>query len=121
MNYEELKTRVAETLPSPEYAVAWYNEAINSEANYTIVPLPDGRFTLYRPSGRGENYQDLDENSNPRIFETEDAVCDYVWAQLMKPAVPKRAYVEPDAAYLAEKRRKLDAKFAERAAAESGQ
>lgn len=95
MKYAELVAKVEAELPHPDYAVAWYDPDEYVDANYIIVPLDDGTFTLYRPTGRGEYYQDVDSESKPRIFSSEDEVCQYVWAKLVEPRKAGRAPVEP--------------------------
>jgi len=79
MKYRELVRRLEKAVPQPDYAVSWWAEGQTSEASYSIVPLDDGRFTLYRPTGRGGYYPDVDAESNQRFFATEDDVCDFVW------------------------------------------
>jgi len=113
MKYEELKAKVESQIPWSLYPLAWDEDArnqasIQSEANYTIVPLDDGRFTIYRTDGRGTATQDVDLEDRPLIFENEDAVCDYVWNELNVPRPPSTPYIHGDPEYLAEKRRKLD-------------
>jgi hypothetical protein len=88
MKFDELVSRVQQSIPHPDYAVAWYVAGEYSDASYSIVPLPDGRFTLYRPSGRGTYHEDFDAAGNARVFDDEDAVCDFVWAKLTEPTPP---------------------------------
>ena len=59
--------------------MSWYVAGQVSDASYTIVPLDDDTYTLYCPSGRGEYYEAVDQNENPLIFASEDAVCEYLW------------------------------------------
>jgi len=81
MKYVELHARLEEIGLKPRRIVFWYVAGQVSEASYTIVPLDDDTYTLYRPSGRGEYYQAVDKNKNPLVFATEDAVCEYVWEE----------------------------------------
>jgi hypothetical protein len=85
MKYAELVAKLEAEVPHADYAVAWYDPDEYVDANYIIVPLEDGTFTLYRPTGRGEYYQDVDSDGNPRIFSTEDEVCQYVWKKSLEP------------------------------------
>ncbi|GAB3607210.1 hypothetical protein GCM10027413_26190 [Conyzicola nivalis] len=109
MLIEELVTRVNATLEHPEYAVTWFQQGQYSDTNYTIVPLPGGQFALHRPTGRGGNYldRDYDHGGRPRIFHSEDAVCDYVWEQLTKTRPPTETASLPPAEELAQLRLKL--------------
>jgi len=118
MNYEELVARIEKTVPNPTYVVAWFNEESYSEATYTITPLPDGRFTVLRPTGRGENHPYLDAERQPLVFADEEAVCEYVWQKATEPKPVPSNFADPTPEYLAEKRRKLEARFAARAAGE---
>jgi hypothetical protein len=92
-------------------ALSWY-DGLGSEANYTVVPLADGRFTAYRPSGRGDNLPDYDydydSDGRQRIFEDEDAVCDYVWQRLNRPdpEPDSEPFVMPTPEQIAEQRRR---------------
>jgi hypothetical protein len=90
MKFDELVSKLQQSIPHPDYAVAWYVPGEYSDASYSIVPLPDGRFTLYRPSGRGTYHEDFDAAGDARIFDDEDAVCDFVWAKLTEPTAPAR-------------------------------
>jgi len=83
MRYAELHVRLEEIGLKPRRIVSWYVEGQVSEAGYTIVPLDDDTYTLYRPSGRGEYYQAVDQDKNPLVFATEDEVCEYVWEQIV--------------------------------------
>ena len=65
MKYAELAERVKQLGQGAEYTLSWY-DGVYSEADYTIVPLPEGRFTVYRPSGRGENFPDYDADGRER-------------------------------------------------------
>ena len=113
MNFEELTARIRASIPNPRYTVTWYTPGEYSDASYAVVPLPDGRFTLYRPSGRGEYHEDFDSTGRPRIFENEDAVCDFVWAKLTEPTpTPSASQAsvrtpEEKAARLADQRRRF--------------
>ncbi|WP_188508710.1 hypothetical protein [Conyzicola nivalis] len=94
--------------PRVGYTISWY-DGVYSEANYTIVPLADGKFTVYRPSGRGSNFPDHDFDGREVVFDSEDAACDYVWAKITHPKPepepePKK-FTMPSAAELAEQRR----------------
>ncbi len=82
MKYDELARRVYAELKHPEYSLNWYSENGVSDARFTFVPLPDGRFTLYQSDGRGQYYQAADSSDRPLEFENEDDACDYVWEQL---------------------------------------
>jgi hypothetical protein len=104
MNYQELVARVEERGSRVGYTISWY-DGVYSEANYTIVPLDDGRFTVYRPSGRGSNFPDHDFDGNAVFFDSEDAVCDYVWAKIIKPRPAPKKFTRPSAEKLAEQRR----------------
>lgn len=108
MKYAELAERVKELGQGAEYTLSWY-DGVYSEADYTIVPLPEGRFTVYRPSGRGENFPDYDADGRERVFDSEDAVCDFVWAKLTTPKptkAPSTPFVMPTPEQIAEQRRK---------------
>ena len=108
MKYAELVERVKELGPGSGYTLSWY-DGVYSEADFTVVPLPDGRFTVYRPSGRGENSPHYDADGSERIFDNEDAVCDFVWAKLTTPKVtgaPSAPVVTPTPERIAEQRRK---------------
>ena len=86
MNYAELVAKLEAEVPHADYAVAWYDPDEYVDVSYIIVPLADGTYTLHRPTGRGEYYQDVDSRENPRIFATEDEVCDFVWARITETA-----------------------------------
>jgi hypothetical protein len=88
MKFDELITRVKQSVPHPDYAVTWYVPGEYTDVSYSIAPLPDGTFTLYRPSGRGTYHEDFDAAGNPRVFDSVDAVCDFVWAKLTEPPAP---------------------------------
>jgi hypothetical protein len=109
MNYEELSERVRAMGPRARYSLSWY-DGLGSEANYTIVPLADGKFTVYRPSGRGENFPDYDSEGRERVFDSEDAVCDFVWSQLSspkpKPESDSEPFTMPTPEQIAEQRRR---------------
>ena len=79
MKYAELYARLEAAGKEPGRYVFWYVEGQVSDASYTIVPLDDDTYTLYRPSGRGEYYQEIDDNENPLVFASEEEVCQYVW------------------------------------------
>ena len=85
MRYRQLEKQLQKALPQPDYAVDWFVEGHVSEADYTIVPLPDGRFTLFRPTGRGDYHPDFDNDGHQRFFATEDEVCEFVWIQATRP------------------------------------
>lgn len=87
MNFEELAARVKRTFANAEYTVTWYTPGEYSDASYAIAPLLGGRFGLYRPSGRGAYHEDFDSEGNPRTFDSEDAVCEFVWAKLNESAL----------------------------------
>jgi hypothetical protein len=114
MLYDELVMRVKEVFERPEYTVNWSAEAEPSEVDYTIVPVGDGRFALYRPTGRGEIRPDVDSAGRPRMFSSEDAVCDYVWAKLTEPPPPIPTVHLPSAEELADQRRARRARRAAR-------
>ena len=110
MKYSELEARLAETVAHPDYAVSWYVPGEYDDSSYTIVPLDDGNYTLYRPDGRGQYYQDVDAESNPRMFASEDDVCDYVWTVVTTP--PRRVkstttFVQPTVEESAQRRREV--------------
>jgi hypothetical protein len=88
VKFHELVAKVEQNIPHPAYAIAWYVPGEYSDADYSIVPLPDGRFTLYRPSGRGAYHEDFDAAGVARVFDDEEAVCNFVWARLVAPASP---------------------------------
>jgi hypothetical protein len=90
MRFEELVTRVGAAAEHPEYAVTWFQPGQYTETDYTIVPVSYGRFVLHRPTGRGGNRidRDYDNGGEPRVFESEDAVCDYVWERLTHTQPP---------------------------------
>lgn len=88
MNFRELFDRLSSSVAHPEFVVAWFKEGQQSQAANIVVPLGDGRFTLYHPSGRDDYYQDVDSRGNPRVFIDEAAVCEYVWAETTKPRPP---------------------------------
>jgi hypothetical protein len=120
MLYDELLMRVNRAFARPEYTVDWSSEAEPSEVDYTIVPLPDGRFGLYRPTGRGEIRPDVDSAGLPRTFPSEDAVCDYVWAKLTEPPPPVATVQLPSAEELEDQRKRRQARLAERGLAAPG-
>ena len=79
MKYGELWQRLDDLMQHPGRVVSWYVEGQVSEASFTIVPLTNDTYTLYRPSGRGQYYSDKDADGNPPSFDTEAEVCQHVW------------------------------------------
>jgi hypothetical protein len=69
-----------------------------------------GRREIHRlsPLGRDDNFPDYDSDGRQRIFESEDAVCDFVWERLNHPdpATDPEPFVMPTPEQLAEQRRR---------------
>ena len=67
MKFDELSARVNDRFPNPEYLLTWYTGEY-FEADNAVVPLSDGRFTLYHASGRGGFTEEFDSEGQPRIW-----------------------------------------------------
>jgi len=126
VKYRELGARIDAMVPRPGRPLGWYDarwrkRPTTTEASYLIVRLGWRRFTIYHTDGRGQASQGMDDACVPLLFRSEGAVCDYVWAQLNERRPQPSASSDPtrtSAEYLAEKRRRLEARFAAREAGE---
>ncbi|GAB3607213.1 hypothetical protein GCM10027413_26220 [Conyzicola nivalis] len=108
MKFGELQRRVHEEIPKLRRALVWFNPDEVTNAAYVIVPMTDGRFTIYHPSGRGEYYQDLAPDGEPRVFANEDDVCDFVWTELHAPKLPERVLRQQTPEEAADQKRRFE-------------
>jgi hypothetical protein len=108
MNYSELQRRVHREIPHARRALVWYSPDESTNAAYVIVPLDDGRFTIYHPSGRGDYYPDYDPDGEQRFFADEDDVCDFVWNELTTPELPRRDIAEQTPEQAADQLRRFE-------------
>jgi hypothetical protein len=108
MKFTELERRVHRDIPNLRRAVVWYSPDEFTNAAYVVVPLIDGRFTIYHPSGRGDYYPDYDPDGNQRFFADEDEVCDFVWVGLNTPEPPQRRIADQTPEQAADQRRRFE-------------